>query len=359
HDCDDLELDWFKTYRSWYCASAVSKSPHLTCKYSTSFEGEVTCLKASGDLIVTGHKSGQIVTWNACSGDVLSAVKQYCVCSITDLVLLDLRGSGTRPWDSLGCVHSHVVCATCVPHLEAYSLGINCRRVALIRTSYPVTSLKVSGDLLATLCVVRCLVSVMRVSRNEEGGLHFQPLLRIPNKQGACSWIGITQACLTHVGPRWVAGRVSLVDQQSRTWRVALQGCGEPLHVMHALVQRQGFIVITTVDMRVCISVDGSHNMCEMEAARGWNGRATALALWGELLAIGLDSGRLCVYHLRGSLVDLASRQPDWTEQLTTDPITYIDVTSDPRTSRPTLVAASRHELHVIKWPVHHTPNRD
>uniref|UniRef100_A0A023G294 Putative conserved secreted protein n=1 Tax=Amblyomma parvum TaxID=251391 RepID=A0A023G294_AMBPA len=356
HDRDGL--DWFKTYKSWYCAGVISKSPHRTYKYSTSFKGDVTCLKASGDVIVTGHKSGLVVIWNARNGDALSEVKRSSV-SITDLVLLDLHGSGTRPWDPLGCVHSHVVCAPCTPLLEAYSLGISCQRVALLRTSYPVTSLKVSGDLLATLCVVRCLVSVLRVSRNEKGLLHFQPVFRIPNKQGACSWIGISQACVTHVGPELIGGGVSLADQQSWMWRVALQGCEERLHVMHALVQRQGFVVISTVDMRVCISMDESHDLCEMEAARGWNSRATVLALWGKLLVIGLDSGRLCVYHLWDSLDDLASRQPDWAEQLGTDPITAIDVTSDPRTSRPTLVAATRHKLHVITWPIDHTPDWD
>lgn len=141
HDCDRLELDWFKTYKSWYCASAISKSPHRTCKYSTSFEGEVTCLKASGDVIVTGHRSGLVVIWNARSGDALSEVKRSGG-PITDLVLLDLRGSGTLPWGPLGCVHSHMVCAPCKPLLEAYPLEIDCSRVASVRTSYPVISLK-------------------------------------------------------------------------------------------------------------------------------------------------------------------------------------------------------------------------
>lgn len=101
------------------------------------------------------------------------------------------------------------------------------------------------------------------------------------------------------------------------------------------------------------VSTDSGQNVRPIRSGLGWHGRATALALWGPLLAIGFESGQLCLYRLRGSLCDLEpGQQPDWSHRLCQSSLVSVDITSDPSTARPTVVAGTRDEFYIVQWPL-------
>ncbi|XP_075532137.1 uncharacterized protein LOC142564844 isoform X1 [Dermacentor variabilis] len=344
-----VEVDWFKVYKRWYSTSAVSKFSHRI-RMLHCYLRDVTCLKASGDVIVSGHNTGYIIVWNAWGGWQVLSIKASGD-AISDLALFNLHGPATLHPGPSCYKRAHILCAPHEPLLNAYSLedgGSSCMNPA--RTVYPIVSMKICGDLLATLTLVRCVVSVMRLTLTG-GNLQFQPLLSSFLQEGACSWIGLNKQCVFHMGPQWLAGKAVIANQARETWQLAPVDRGEPLHVTLALVQRQGIFVIATVDMRLYISMDAGHQVREIVAARRWNGRVTALALRGPLLVIGLDSGWLCVYRVQDLLLDLESRLPDWSQQLDRDPIIAVDVTSEPDTPRPVVAAATRHHRYVVTWP--------
>lgn len=346
-----VQVDWFTVYKRWYSASAVSKFSHRICMLHCYYS-EVTCLKASGDIVVCGHNSGYIVVWSARGGWPVLTIKASLY-AISDLALFNLRGPAALCPGPSCYKHAHVLCVSRIPLLKAYSLERGCcSSTHMVMRDYPIVSMKICGDLLATLTLVRCVVSVMRLTLTG-GKVQFQPLLSSFLLEDACSWIGLNKHCVFHMGPQWQAGKAVIASQDRETWLLARVDRGEPLHVTLALVQRQGFFVIATVDMRLYISVDAGHQVREIKAARRWNGRVTALALRGSLLVIGLDSGWLCVYQVQDLLLELESRLPDWSQQLDKDPVIAVDVTSEPDTAWPVVAAATRHQRYVVTWPLH------
>ncbi|XP_075726887.1 uncharacterized protein LOC119163949 isoform X3 [Rhipicephalus microplus] len=306
-----VEMDWFSVYKCWYSTRVVSEFPHHIRKLK-SFKGLVTCLKTSATL----------------------SPGQFCY----------KRG--------------HVICASNNSRLDAYSLEDTSTSCANpFQTSYPVVSVKICNDRLAALSLYRCVLSLMRLTLTA-GGVEFHPLLRAFLQERFCSWIGLNEHCVFHVGSYWKAGKMCITSCVRETWKLAPVDREEPLYITLALVQRQGILVIATaasliacaVDMGLYISVDAGRHVSEIKAARQWNGRVTALALRGSLLAIGLCSGWLCVYRVRDSLVDMEYRQPDWSRQIYEDPVIAVDVTSEPDTKQPTVVAATRYEVCVVTW---------
>lgn len=353
HSCPEdesgaAEVDWFTVYKCWYSTRVVAKFPQHIRKLK-SFKGEVTCLKTSGDIIVSGHTSGCIAVWNARSGWPINFMETSGD-EIYDLALFNIRGPAKLSPGQLCYKHGHVVCSSHKTQLEVYSLEDGSSSCANpLETAYPVVSMKICNDLLATLSLERCVLLVMRLTLTGNG-VEFHPLLRSSLQEGACSWIGLNEHCVFHVGPYWKAGKAVITSHAGETWTMAPVDRKEPLNVTLALVQRQGIFVIATVDMGLYISMNAGHHVHEIKAARQWNGRVTALALRGPLLVIGLDSGRLCVYRMQDLVVDMEYRLPDWSQQLYKDPIIAVDVTSEPDTMQPTVVAATRHEVHVVTW---------
>lgn len=343
-----VEMDWFSVYKCWYSTRVVSEFPHHIHKLK-SFKGLVTCLKTSGEVIVTGHTTGCIAIWNARDGWPINFIETRAN-SICDLAFFNLRGPATLSPGQFCYKRGHVICASNNSRLDAYSLEDGSTSCANpFQTSYPVVSVKICNDRLAALSLYRCVLSLMRLTLTA-GGVEFHPLLRAFLQERFCSWIGLNEHCVFHVGSYWKAGKMCITSCVRETWKLAPVDREEPLYITLALVQRQGILVIATVDMGLYISVDAGRHVSEIKAARQWNGRVTALALRGSLLAIGLCSGWLCVYRVRDSLVDMEYRQPDWSRQLYEDPVIAVDVTSEPDTKQPTVVAATRHEVRVVTW---------
>ncbi|KAH8030168.1 hypothetical protein HPB51_006600 [Rhipicephalus microplus] len=288
-----VEMDWFSVYKCWYSTRVVSEFPHHIRKLK-SFKGLVTCLKTSVSLNVFRRSP-----------------------------------------------HDHSSCCSCVDSAVT--------PLSEVKEATESAAARICNDRLAALSLYRCVLSLMRLTLTA-GGVEFHPLLRAFLQERFCSWIGLNEHCVFHVGSYWKAGKMCITSCVRETWKLAPVDREEPLYITLALVQRQGILVIATVDMGLYISVDAGRHVSEIKAARQWNGRVTALALRGSLLAIGLCSGWLCVYRVRDSLVDMEYRQPDWSRQLYEDPVIAVDVTSEPDTKQPTVVAATRQEVHVVTW---------
>lgn len=347
----DVKVDWFNVYKRWHSTNVVSRLPPRICKVQYSRrEHDLTCVKVSGDIIVTGHKNGDLVVRRADDPWPILIIATLGF-PINDLAFFNLRGPATLSPGPFCYKHIYVICASQKPKaysLEYYRYG---RAIPFIDV-YPITSVRVCGDLMAALSLERCALYVSRLKLKEGGGIEFELLQRYLLKEGVCRWIGLSTHSVFHMGLYWQAGKAATASQASETWRMAPVDCKELLHVSLALVQREGIFIIATIDMRLYISMDAGHHIEEVKAARQWNGRVTAMALQGPLLAIGLDSGRLCVYRTQGSLIDIVPRLPDWSQQLYKDPIISVDVTSELDTMRPIVAAATRWEAHLVSWPL-------
>lgn len=349
-----LKADWFEVYKLWYCTRAIKTCPHNVRMRRTVFAGDVTCLKATGDIVVTGHKSGQVVFWNAQDGRLLSQIKGSGV-PTTDVALLCFHGLGAwHPWNQLRCLHSYVLCASYKPYVKAYPIEPRRSFLTSIRTACPVSSMRVHRDMLATLSLTYCVVSVFRALQTSSG-VEFYLILEIPKPKHACSWIGINACCVTHVGPYWLAGSISVADSSSRAWQLDQSSGKRQPPIANAVLQGHRNLIFTTepFPIELYVSTDSGQHVRPIRSGLGWHGRATALALWGPLLAIGFENGQLCLYRLRGSLCDLEpGQQPDWSHRLCRSPLVSVDITSDPSTARPTVVAGTRDEFHIVQWPL-------
>lgn len=346
----DVNVDWFSVYKRWHSTNVVSKLPHRIGKLRrVNTEIDVTCLKVSGDIVVTGNKCGKIIVWNAGERTAILSIKTVGF-PINDLAFFNLRGPATLSPGPFHYENIYVICASQNP--KAYSLKYyDWSRAMPFIDVHPVTSVSVRGDLMAALSMERCVLYVIRLTLRDGRDLKVQLLQRYLLKEAACTWIGLSQHSVFHMGPYWLAGKAATASEATETWKMAPVDCKELLHVSLALVRREGILIIATIDMRLYISMDAGHHIQEVKAARQWNGRVTAMALHGPLLVIGLDSGRLCVYRTQGSLIDIVPRLPDWSQQLYKDPIIAVDVTSDPVTMRPIVAATTLREELLVSWP--------
>lgn len=348
-------IDWFAVYRRWYSTSVISKFPHVIQNAQHAITSPVMCVKATGDLVVTGHRDGQIVFWHGRSGCIAMKIHGLNA-QINDMALVDPCGCVPRPWfGGLEVFHSTLVYSTEESCIQARQLDPDSEHVLSRHTGYPVTSMRVWDDLLATLSEVRCVLFVLRLVF--EGGtlVEFRPLLRVPNIFSACSWIGISEDGVTHVGPKWAAGSINLSSDRWERWCLPQVQSYGPVQVSLALIQRKGLLIVATDIAGLYVSVDsGRHGLWPVCGLSRWQSRATALALCGTLLAVGLESGQLCLYRLRdkSALSDLEYKErPDWTELLVPSPVISVDITSSPSTMRPVVVACTREALFTVHWP--------
>lgn len=350
------EIDWFTVYRRWYSASVISRWPYIVQSAQDMIVSPITCVKATGDLVVTGHKSGRIVYWHGRSGYVAMEYSGWNA-AVNDMVLVDPHGCVSRPWfGGLEVLHSTLVYSTEESRIQARQVDFDSRHILSRQTGYPVTSLSVCGDLLAALSERRCAVLVLKLVFKGSTLVEFRPLLRVPNSLGACTWIGISEDSVTHVGPKWVGGSISLADDKWERWPLPQVRSYGPVQVSQALMQRKGLLIVATDNAGLYASVDsGRRGLWPVRGLSRWKCRATALALCGTLLAIGLESGRLCLYRLRdkSALSDLEYKEwPDWSKQLSSDALVSVDITSSPSTMLPVVVACTSDELFTVHWPI-------
>ena len=92
----------------------------------------VTCMKITGDYILTGHHSGMICLWSdEMGGELMDVYEQVHSCFVTDILPIDIFHQGPYNLHSAGCVdkiqagHHFFVSASLKGQVQARGLGLS------------------------------------------------------------------------------------------------------------------------------------------------------------------------------------------------------------------------------------------
>lgn len=346
--------DWFELYKRWHFSTILAGHSHRTNAYEVFTQNPVTCIKASRTLVVTGHRDGTVCFWHASTGAVLRVLPSHRAL-VTDLALVDFCSGGPYGDAGFPCNHHHVVSSSADMSVCPLPLSA-CDPVTEKKVHFgqAILSVRASGSRLAVLTKDNT-ICMYGMWINADGRLDMFASSRFNMCMGPTSWLGIWENTVRHVGANRLLTTVDVCsDSRSSAPLVVLHSGDEGAATLASVcIQRKSTLIVLSVFHELYTSVDDGHHFVRYPVNTLCQARVTSLALYGSLLALGLEHGWLNVYSVPTptDLLQLDLAHPSWSERLGEGSIISVDLTHD-NGSKPVVVACSSDCVFVVRWGV-------
>ncbi|KAG8189256.1 hypothetical protein JTE90_013784 [Oedothorax gibbosus] len=316
-------IDWKSFYKKWYRGKFMKRNKVSIESVQAFCANPVTCMKASGCFILTGHSNGEYYgseTLPFSHHHVISISKDSCI--------------------KIKCLLEPIVCVE--------------RDKVLNKHGDVLSSVKVFGNCFAVSCRDNTVTLWgLQIAKHMEHYLQVTLLKTIIGPQDNLLSSGFWNNkvyCVTH------AGKLRVYEASINEWpeETSFKKCLASVrekrpNITAYYLFRDKIILMCSASGKLIVSIDDdnykAYNL--METLRTL---IVSVILQGTTLALGGENGRLYVFYVptSRSLLDLDFSHPTFVFTLSEASIVSLDILYD--YDSPVILASTTETLYIVKW---------
>ncbi|RWS05759.1 hypothetical protein B4U79_17728 [Dinothrombium tinctorium] len=359
---------YYKLYVKWCRSLNVGKWPSTDTPINGFFQNPISCIKVSGDLIIMGHKDGCVSICDYLSQNIEIACRHIRM--VTDIALIDLAGQDSYSIfkSRVGAIsnHHHIVSISKDQNVRVYpiqsaSIMNKYSHLAFKPASSELNYVRVFGEYCA-IYANSMKIFLWKMSLSSPGcvdvnkPLNFSLFAVVTSPDRLPGWFNLWENKVRcFCAGRGILHEINVENAyscSSRRLRLPRLGTGPySQYISRAFVLRKKTIILVMVSGLLYYSIDGE-TLHDFPIYKHFTSKVITLALWGGILALGLECGQLAIYRCP-TISDLAllhDQKPVYKLHLDRrdEPIISLDI--DDYGKGPVVVAATHNAVSVLKW---------